>query len=70
MSSLVQALTKEQQLSRVERWAQSGPADPKVVGEIKGFWPEVKKRLEQAHHTMMQLALHKVPWGYHLGFRV
>ncbi|KAL3147418.1 hypothetical protein ABBQ38_014482 [Trebouxia sp. C0009 RCD-2024] len=54
------ALNKTQQLSRVERWAQKGPADPQVVAELKGFWSEVKKRLEEAHRTMMMLALHKV----------
>ena len=57
---LLQALNKDQQLSRVERWAQKGPADPQVVAELKGFWSEVKKRLAEAHRTMMVLALHKV----------
>ncbi len=55
-----QALSKEAQLSRVERWAESGPEDPQVAGELKGFWSEVKKRLAEAHKTLMVLALHKV----------
>ncbi|KAL0047124.1 hypothetical protein WJX82_007198 [Trebouxia sp. C0006] len=55
-----QALNKEAQLSRVERWAESGPEDPQVAGELKGFWSEVKKRLAEAHKTLMVLALHKV----------
>ncbi|KAA6422679.1 MAG: hypothetical protein FRX49_07539 [Trebouxia sp. A1-2] len=54
------ALSKEAQLSRVERWAESGPEDPQVAGELKGFWSEVKKRLAEAHKTLMVLALHKV----------
>lgn len=54
------ALTKEVQLSRVERWAESGPEDPQVAGELKGFWSEVKKRVAEAHKTLMVLALHKV----------
>lgn len=57
---LLQALNRDQQLSRVERWAQKGPADPQVLAELKGFWAEVKKRLAEAHSTMMVLALHKV----------
>ena len=44
----------------MERWAQKGPADPQVLAELKGFWSEVKKRLAEAHSTMMVLALHKV----------
>lgn len=44
----------------MERWAQKGPADPQVLAELKGFWSEVKKRLAEAHATMMVLALHKV----------
>ncbi|KAL0039230.1 hypothetical protein WJX77_012197 [Trebouxia sp. C0004] len=54
------ALSKQAQLSRVERWAESGPEDPQVAGELKGFWSEVKKRLAEAHQTLMVLALHKV----------
>ena len=59
-----QALSKEAQLSRVERWAESGPEDPQVAGELKGFWSEVKKRLAEAHKTLMVLALHKVSLYY------
>lgn len=58
--ALSQALSKREQLSRVERWAQSGPEDAQVSGELKGFWSEVKKRLAEAHKTLMVLALHKV----------
>jgi predicted amidophosphoribosyltransferase len=56
----LQALSKETQLSRVERWAESGPEDSQVAGELKEFWSEVKKRLAEAHKTLMVLALHKV----------
>lgn len=59
-SCVPQALSKEAQLSRVERWAESGREDPQVAGELKGFWSEVKKRLAEAHKTLMVLALHKV----------
>lgn len=58
--ALSQALSKREQLSRVERWAQSGPENAQVSGELKGFWSEVKKRLAEAHKTLMVLALHKV----------
>ena len=59
-SGVLQALNRDQQLSRVERWAQKGPADSQVLAEVKGFWSEVEKRLAEAHRTMMVLALHKV----------